>query len=55
MGVIEEDMRACGVNKNMVWDRERWWVGIRVVDPPLWDKSHDKKDRKITLSYVINK
>lgn len=33
MNVIEKNMRACELNENMVWNRERWREEIRVVNP----------------------
>lgn len=33
IGVIEEDMTICGVNKNMVSFKKGWGERIGVVDP----------------------
>lgn len=46
MRVIEKDMRACIVNKNMVRERDRWREGIRVSDPYEYMSMYGKKAKK---------
>lgn len=38
------DMRECGVNHEMVMDKDRRRAKIRVALPLVWDKIKDEKE-----------
>lgn len=46
--VIEEDMRACGINKNMFRDRVGKREGIRVVDITCVGQSRSKEEKEVS-------
>lgn len=48
MSVVGEDMKSCGVDKNMIRDREWWRERIRVVDPICVGR-RQRKRRKLIL------
>lgn len=45
MGVIGTDMRACGVDENMVRDKKGWRERMRIhLSPTACDGGEDKED-----------